>query len=59
MIILLEMIGRGWENFLARPNSSLSLRFYVQPTMVSLLSTEVKKALKLKAAFSTMLDQMQ
>ena len=33
-----EMIGRGWENFLARPNGSLSLRFYVQPTMASLLA---------------------
>jgi hypothetical protein len=32
------MIGRGWENFLARPNGSLSLRFYVQPTMASLLA---------------------
>ena len=59
MSILLGMIVRGWENLLARPNGSLSLRFYVQPTMASLLSTEVKKALKLKAAFSTMLDQMQ
>ena len=38
MSILLEMIGRGWENFLARPNGSLSLRFYVQPTMASLLA---------------------
>ena len=38
MSILLEMIGRGWENFLARPNGSLSLRFYIQPTMASLLA---------------------
>jgi hypothetical protein len=38
MSILLGMIGRGWENFLARPNGSLSLRFYVQPTMASLLA---------------------
>jgi hypothetical protein len=38
MSILLQMIGRGWENFLARPNGSLSLRFYVQPTMASLLA---------------------
>src|SRR3984957_11428794 len=38
MSVLLEMIGRGWENFLARPNGSLSLRFYVQPTMASLLA---------------------
>ena len=32
------MIGRGWDNFLARPNGSLSLRFYVQPTMAGLLA---------------------
>ena len=38
MSFLLEMIGRGWENLLARPNGSLSLRFYVQPTMASLLA---------------------
>ena len=38
MSILLEMIDRGWENFLARPNGSLSLRFYIQPTMASLLA---------------------
>jgi hypothetical protein len=38
MSILLEMIGRGWENFLARPNGSLSLRFYIQPTMASSLA---------------------
>ena len=38
MSILLEMIGRGWENFFARPNGSLSLRFYIQPTMASLLA---------------------
>jgi hypothetical protein len=38
MSLLLEMIGRGWDNFLARPNGSLGLRFYVQPTMASLLA---------------------
>jgi hypothetical protein len=38
MSVLLEMIGRGWDNFLARPNGPLSLRFYVQPTMASLLA---------------------
>ena len=38
MSVLLEMIGRGWDNFLARPNGSLSLRFYVQPTMAGLLA---------------------
>jgi hypothetical protein len=38
MSVLSEMIGRGWDNFLARPNGSLSLRFYVQPTMAGLLA---------------------
>jgi hypothetical protein len=38
MSVLVEMIGRGWDNFLARPSGSLSLRFYVQPTMASLLA---------------------
>ena len=38
MSVLLEIIGRGWDNFLARPNGSLSLRFYIQPTMASLLA---------------------
>ena len=38
MSTLLEMIGRGWANFLARPNGSLSLRFYIQPTMAGLLA---------------------
>ena len=38
MSTLLEMIGRGWANFLARPSGSVSLRFYIQPTMASLLA---------------------
>ena len=38
MSVLLEMIDRGWDNFLARPNGFLSLRFYVQPTMAALLA---------------------
>jgi hypothetical protein len=38
MSVLLEMIGRGWDDFRARPNGSLSLRFSVQPTMASLLA---------------------
>jgi hypothetical protein len=32
------MIVRGWDNFLARPNGALSLRFFVQPTMAGLLA---------------------
>ena len=38
MSVLFEMIGRGWDNFLARPNDPLTLRFYVQPTMAALLA---------------------
>ena len=32
------MIGCGWDNFLARPNGPLNLRFYVQPTIAGLLA---------------------
>ena len=38
MSVVLEMISRGWDNFLARPNGPLNLRFYVQPTMAGLLA---------------------
>ena len=38
MSALVEMIDRGLDNFLARPNGVLSLRFYVQPTMAGLLA---------------------
>ncbi|MBV8106305.1 MAG: hypothetical protein JO223_17080 [Hyphomicrobiales bacterium] len=34
----MDMIIRGWDNFLARPNGALSLRFFVQPTMAGLLA---------------------
>ena len=34
----MDMIGRGWDNFVARPNGSFGLRFYVQPTMAGLLA---------------------
>jgi len=34
------MIGRGWDNFLARPSGSLNLRFFVQPTMAGLLALQ-------------------
>jgi hypothetical protein len=35
---VLDMIARGWDNFLARPSGSLSLRFILQPTMAALLA---------------------
>jgi hypothetical protein len=40
MSALLEMILRGWDNFLARPSGSLNLRFFVQPTMAALLALQ-------------------
>ena len=38
MSTVLDMIERGWDNFLARPNGHLSLRFILQPTMAALLA---------------------
>jgi hypothetical protein len=35
---ILEMIGRGWEDFLARPSGSMHLRFIMQPTMAAPLA---------------------
>src|SRR3954471_12601954 len=31
--MILDMIARGWENFLARPDGPLNLRFILQPTI--------------------------
>ena len=38
MSVILDMIGRGWNGFLARPSGSLNFRFILQPTMASLLA---------------------
>jgi len=38
MSTIFGMIERGWENFLARPNGHLSLRFILQPAMAALLA---------------------
>ena len=38
MSILLDMVSRGWENFLDRPNGTLNLRFFIQPTVAGLLA---------------------
>jgi hypothetical protein len=35
---VLDMVERGWDNFLARPNGSFSFRFVLQPTMAALLA---------------------
>jgi hypothetical protein len=38
MSIIIDMIARGWDNFLARPSGSLNLRFILQPTIASILA---------------------
>jgi hypothetical protein len=38
MSTVFDMIQRGWDNFLARPNGSFSFRFIVQPAMAALLA---------------------
>ena len=38
MSVLVDMTGRGRNDSLALPTRSLSLQFYVQPTMASLLA---------------------
>ncbi len=35
---MIEAILRGWENFLARPNETLSLRFFIQPVVAIILA---------------------
>jgi len=36
--VVLDMIARGWDNFLARPSGSFGFRFLIQPTMAALLA---------------------
>ncbi len=38
MSFMIDMIARGWENFLARPTGSLNLRFILQPAIASILA---------------------
>ena len=38
MSTLIEMIARGWENFLARPQGTLHFRFILQPTIAAILA---------------------
>ena len=35
MAIIVDMVVRGWEHFLSRPQGSLNLRFILQPTIAS------------------------
>jgi hypothetical protein len=38
MSTLTDIIARGWENFLARPQGSLNFRFILQPTIAAILA---------------------
>jgi hypothetical protein len=38
MSAVVDMIGRGWDNILARPSGMLSMRFIFQPTVAGLLA---------------------
>jgi hypothetical protein len=38
MSTIFDMVQRGWDNFLARPNGNFSFRFIVQPAMAALLA---------------------
>src|SRR5262245_54832589 len=36
--MIMEAIARGWENFLARPDGPLNLRFFLQPTIACVMA---------------------
>jgi hypothetical protein len=38
MSTLTDIIARGWENFLARPQGTLNFRFILQPTIAAILA---------------------
>lgn len=38
MDMVTDMIVRGWENFLARPEGPVNLRFLIQPTLASIIA---------------------
>ena len=38
MSMIIDMIARGWDNFVTRPTGSLNLRFVIQPTIATLLA---------------------
>ena len=38
MSMIIDMVARGWDNFVARPTGSLNLRFVIQPTIATLLA---------------------
>ncbi len=38
MSLVTDTIARAWENFLARPDGPLNLRFIIQPTLASIIA---------------------
>ena len=38
MSMIVDMVARGWDNFIARPTGSLNLRFVIQPTIAPILA---------------------
>jgi hypothetical protein len=38
MGLVVEAIGRGWANFLARPSGPLNIRFLLQPTVAAVMA---------------------
>jgi len=38
MTTITDMIARGWQNFVARPQGPLNLRFIIQPTLASIIA---------------------
>lgn len=38
MSMIAEMIARGWDNFVARPDGMMNLRFIVQPLLASIIA---------------------
>jgi hypothetical protein len=37
---VVDMIGRGWDNFLARPSGPLNIRFFIQPTVAAAMAVK-------------------
>jgi len=38
MNTITDMVARGWENFLARPEGPINFRFIIQPTLASIIA---------------------
>ena len=62
--VAISVVGRDWHDRHHYVIATITVRIDARvssntASILTLAPTEVKKALKLKAAFSTMLDQMQ